>query len=910
MRRTTDRGRRRWLAPEVVQTSAMDCGPAALKCLLEGFGIPISYARLQEACQTDVDGTSVNTIEQLAKTLGLVAEQIMLPVDHVMLGSAKALPALVVVRRDGMNHFLVAWHRHGPLVQLMDPARGRRWLREDAFRSELYVHNQRVAAAAWRQWAGSTENGDALRERLRRCGVTPDESLALIHAAATDPSWRGFAILDASIRIVAELVASGGVAKGRDAARLIEVFTTRCASAADPRTIVPPPYWSVLPDAGSPGDDTVILRGAVLLRVRERASSAADGERPQVSTASIPDGLKRALTERRQSPFAYVLRTLRPDGLLPPALLLTALGLLAFGTLAEVFLLRAFLDMHSVLALREHRLAATGLLLAVLAALFVLELVLSAGALRMGRRLEARLRMAVMAKLPALDDRYFSSRLVADMAHRAHSLDVLRSLPEVAASLTRSSLQLVFTAIALTWLDPATAWLALLAAVLALTVPLVTEPALAERELRQRNHAGALARCYLDGLLGLVAARTHAAERALRRQHERLLVEWGRSSIHLLRGSIVIDGVQALLGSLLAVWLVLDFVSRGARPGGTLLLVYWAVNLPVLGRELAGVVRQVPALRNVIARLLEPLSAPEDVPDARAADEQEDEEAVGIELEGVDVHVAARPVLRDVTLTIRPGEHVAIVGRSGAGKSSLVGLLLGWRSLSAGTMRVDGHALDRAGLARLRRATAWVDPSVHLWNRSLFDNVRYGSDTPLVPDLGSIFETAELTTVLERLPQGLQSPLGEGGRLASGGEGQRVRFARALTKQSVRLAVLDEPFRGLDRRQRQQMLADARRRWRDATLICVTHDIEETLGFERVVVLDAGRIVEDGDPAALAQVEGSVYATLFSAERAVREDMWSATRWRRWRVEDGVIVEDAAPQEGQTWTRQHASSGR
>ncbi len=77
--------RRRWLAPEVVQTSSMDCGPATLKCLLEGFYIPVSYGRLREACQTDVDGTSIDTIEVVANLLGVRAEQQMLPFDHLFL---------------------------------------------------------------------------------------------------------------------------------------------------------------------------------------------------------------------------------------------------------------------------------------------------------------------------------------------------------------------------------------------------------------------------------------------------------------------------------------------------------------------------------------------------------------------------------------------------------------------------------------------------------------------------------------------------------------------------------------------------------------------------------------------------------------------------------------------------------
>src|SRR5207253_777172 len=102
---TTTSTKRRWLAPEVVQTSAMDCGPASLKCLLEGFGVSVSYGRLREACQTDVDGTSIDTMEEVAAQLGLDAEQVMLPVDHLLVPEAHALPALVVVRQpNNLTH--------------------------------------------------------------------------------------------------------------------------------------------------------------------------------------------------------------------------------------------------------------------------------------------------------------------------------------------------------------------------------------------------------------------------------------------------------------------------------------------------------------------------------------------------------------------------------------------------------------------------------------------------------------------------------------------------------------------------------------------------------------------------------------------------------------------------------------
>src|SRR5262245_6182880 len=90
--------RRHLFVPEVIQTSAMDCGPASLKALFEGVGIPVSYGRLREACQTDVDGTSIDTLEEIAVQLGLDAEQVMVPVDHLLCAEAQSLPAIVVVQ--------------------------------------------------------------------------------------------------------------------------------------------------------------------------------------------------------------------------------------------------------------------------------------------------------------------------------------------------------------------------------------------------------------------------------------------------------------------------------------------------------------------------------------------------------------------------------------------------------------------------------------------------------------------------------------------------------------------------------------------------------------------------------------------------------------------------------------------
>jgi ATP-binding cassette subfamily B protein len=106
------------------------------------------------------------------------------------------------------------------------------------------------------------------------------------------------------------------------------------------------------------------------------------------------------------------------------------------------------------------------------------------------------------------------------------------------------------------------------------------------------------------------------------------------------------------------------------------------------------------------------------------------------------------------------------------------------------------------------------------------------------------------------------------------------------------LVILDEPARGLDRAQRRFIIESARERWRSATLLAITHDVEDTLAFARVLVIENGRIVEDGVPATLATDRSSRYRKLLDAEDSVRHSLWSSVHWRRLRLDDGKLTED------------------
>jgi len=880
--------RRRFWAPEVVQTSAMDCGPAALKCMLEGFGRPISYGRLREACQTSVDGTSIDTLEEIAQALGLDAAQILTPPEHALAAVGGALPAIAVVRMpSGLTHFVVVWRRLGPWLQVMDPARGRRWVRAGAFARELYLHTHAIDGDTFRAFVADPAFGAAVRGRFAAAGGRAAGEIfddAAVPAHGSDGEARVVARLDGAARAVELLIASGAVRRGRPAARLLRALAAPPQGAFD---------LAAEHASARPTPDGAALRGAVLIHVAGQAS--ADAARPvlgrELAAAVISDEARPVAQALRALPgLAWRRRTL---WMLPLLGLVVALGL------AEVLLSRPLLSGDAAPRPR----AGLALIAVVLGAALV-EVPLLAAARRFGRALDVGLRRGFLRKLPRLGDRYFASRPVSDMAERAHLLHRVHLLPGLAVQLARTLGELALACAAIAWLYPPGAPLALGALVAAGVIPAATMPVAAERDLRLRTHAGALLRFYLDALLGLSAVRTHGAGPALARQHEEHLHEWRRAGRDVVDTAAWIEAMT-VLGTVAGAATLLGGYLRTPHPdpGAAFLLLFLALRMPAQAAAIAGLWRQLPEHRNVTLRLLEPLGAPDDNTRAPATPGGAPVNvAAALAFTDVAVEVAGHLVLQDLSLGIGAGAHVAVVGPSGAGKSTLVGLLLGFHRPARGAVRVDGVNLDGGALAELRAGTVWVEPTVQLWNQSLADNVAFGAAAPLSSAaLEEALASAELTELVDRLPAGVATSLGEGGGLVSGGEGQRVRFARGLARlRAPRLVLLDEPFRGLDRDVRRRLLARARTRWSNATLIVVTHDIEHTRDFPRVLVIDGGRVAEDGAPEALAARADSLYRRLLDAEARVRAARWAAPFWRRLTVRDGRVHDEgrgtAAPE--------------
>jgi ABC-type transport system involved in cytochrome bd biosynthesis fused ATPase/permease subunit len=203
-----------------------------------------------------------------------------------------------------------------------------------------------------------------------------------------------------------------------------------------------------------------------------------------------------------------------------------------------------------------------------------------------------------------------------------------------------------------------------------------------------------------------------------------------------------------------------------------------------------------------------------------------------------------RAALEAVTLEIAPGEVVALVGASGSGKSSLLALLLGLRRPSAGAIRVDGRTLEGRALIA---STAWAGQAVRILSATLRDNLILGRPDADDGAVASAVAAAGLGAVVDRLPEGLETRIGEGGRMLSGGEARRVALARALVR-AAPLVLLDEPTANLDADSEAAVLAALRTLASGRTVIVATHSPAVMAMADRVVRLERGRpVAERGD---------------------------------------------------------------
>ncbi|OYY70176.1 MAG: ABC transporter [Sphingomonadales bacterium 28-55-16] len=327
--------------------------------------------------------------------------------------------------------------------------------------------------------------------------------------------------------------------------------------------------------------------------------------------------------------------------------------------------------------------------------------------------------------------------------------------------------------------------------------------------------------------------------------------------------------VMALIfgGITMLVWEGTDQVKEGVITSGTLFAVvlYGALVAGSFGAltevygdlvRASGAASRLAELLNEVPEIAPPAS-PVVMPPARGQ----------LEFQHVRFRYPTRPdvaALEDFSLKISPGETVAVVGPSGAGKSTLFQLAERFYDPEVGTVRIDGVALTSADPAEFRQRISLVPQDTVLFAASARDNLRYGQWDASDEAIWAAAEKANAAGFLRELPEGLETYLGEGGARLSGGQRQRLAIARALLRDSP-ILLLDEATSALDA-ESEKLVQDALEQLMvGRTTIVIAHRLATVRSADRIIVMDQGKIVEEGDHATLSAA-GGLYARLASLQ--------------------------------------------
>ena len=237
-----------------------------------------------------------------------------------------------------------------------------------------------------------------------------------------------------------------------------------------------------------------------------------------------------------------------------------------------------------------------------------------------------------------------------------------------------------------------------------------------------------------------------------------------------------------------------------------------------------------------------------------------------IEFRSIGFHYRSdRSILEDVSFTIEPGQKVAVVGESGAGKSTLVKLLFRFYDVTAGQIVIDGQDVGKVSQQSLRKHIGIVPQDTVLFNDSLLENIRYGRPDARDEDVQQAINLAHLRGFIDSLPDGVHTQVGERGLKLSGGEKQRVAIARTILKRPP-ILIFDEATSSLDSQSEQAILSALREIAQGHTSLVIAHRLSTVVDADKIVVMDKGRIIEQGSHLDLLSLNG-VYSQLWYTQQ-------------------------------------------
>ena len=497
-----------------------------------------------------------------------------------------------------------------------------------------------------------------------------------------------------------------------------------------------------------------------------------------------------------------------------------------------------------------------------------------------GRDIEYDLRNDLFAHLERLPLAYYQTQQTGDLMSRlVNDITAVRMLLGVGfLNLINTPIYYLYAVTIMASMD----WRLTLASLapypLVLVIVKRTSRQLMERTLKTQEGLAAMSSRVQENLSGIHVVQAYVREEAEIAAFTRLNEEFSAQNMALakVRGIImpVMRGVSTLT-TLVVLWYGGLRVMAGVLSLGDLVAFIGYLHIlawptMALGWMLSIVQRGRAAMQRLeVIFAAEPAIA--DPVDAAAASPASLRGA--ITFRDVDFAYpgksAGRRVLSDVDLELPVGATLAVVGRTGSGKTSLVQLLPRLFDVTAGGVEIDGRDVRAIPLATLRRAIGYVPQDPFLFSRSVRDNIRFGAPEATEEAVRRVATIAGLDRDIAELPRGYDTVVGERGITLSGGQKQRVTLARALLVDPT-ILVLDDALSSVDTETERRILRELRGVMRERTSILIAHRISTVMDADLIIVVDDGKVVEIGDHQALLARDG-FYADLFRRQRLAEE---------------------------------------
>ncbi len=365
----------------------------------------------------------------------------------------------------------------------------------------------------------------------------------------------------------------------------------------------------------------------------------------------------------------------------------------------------------------------------------------------------------------------------------------------------------------------------------------------------QRKREGHVASLAQESISSMRIVQAYVAEKREISRFEEISRKSMESSILSTRLEAAFVGIIALciaIGTSAIMYLGVTGVKAGRlTPGGLIVFLAYLVAMYRPMRNLSKLTNTLSKATAASERIVEIFDTQPDIRDAPDAKNLHKVQGF-VEFDHVDFdYDPAHPVLRDISFNVEPGEKIALVGSTGAGKSTIMALLLRFYDPRAGCVRIDGMDLRNVRIASIRSQVSIVLQEAVLFRTTIRENIAYSRPDATLEEVIAAAKAAQAHEFILQLPEGYDTVIGERGSTLSGGERQRIAIARAILK-AAPIVVLDEPTTALDAESEALVLCALEELTRGRTTFTISHRLSTVRNVDRILVIERGRIVESG----------------------------------------------------------------